>query len=198
MSQLPERKRTKPPHRGPVPAAGGECQGLRDLHAGRDGPREHVECRRRAHQGVRGAGDHRQALLYLLSCRRRSARPSGLRAAGRNSGRTFRGRGLADAQGRLAFLGERRHYRASRPERHFARLRESHAGSHAAARTRRIAAAKRRALPAAGGRCPRLCDLHAGRERFRGYLECGRRAYQRLQGEPTSSASISPGSIRPM
>ena len=50
----------RPRDRGTLSSTRRERQGLRDLHPGYDRPRQHLECRCRAHQGLQRTTDHRQ------------------------------------------------------------------------------------------------------------------------------------------
>ena len=68
----------------------------------------------RAHQGLRGARNHRQALLRSSTRRPTSSATGPRTSCSAPPGRALRGRGLARAQGRLALLGQRGHHRAAR------------------------------------------------------------------------------------
>jgi hypothetical protein len=76
----PEAGRAAARQRGALPADRRWREGLRDLHARPQRLHRELEHRREGHQGLRGARDHRQALLGVLSargvCHRVSRRPS--------------------------------------------------------------------------------------------------------------------------
>jgi PAS domain S-box-containing protein len=78
-------------------------------------------------KGYDGLGDHRQAFLGVLSARPEGARLARRRAAPGPARWPLRRRRLARAQGRHAFLGQRRDHRPERRHRHPPRLRQGDA-----------------------------------------------------------------------
>ena len=80
---------------------------------------------------------------------------------GGGGGRPVRGRRLAGPQGRLTFLGQRRHHGAAGRAGRSAWLLKSHARPDRAQAGRRSPAPQRGAVPAAGRRRQGLCHLHA-------------------------------------
>ena len=118
--------------RGPLPPAGRQRAGLRDLSAVARGPGSQLERGRATLEGVSARRDSRPAIHPVLSARGCGAGSAdGAAGAGRGRGAS-RGRRLAGAQGRLAVLGRRRSDRAARRKRRAARLRESDARSDGA------------------------------------------------------------------
>ena len=89
-------------------------------------------------KGYTRRGDHRPAVLGLLSARgdrARAGRSTSCEVAADDG--PLRGRRLAGAQGRHALLGERRHHRAARPDGELDRLRQGHARPDRERRRRR-------------------------------------------------------------
>ena len=153
---------------------------LRDLRA-RSGRQHRVlERRRRAHQGLRAARDHRQAVRECSSPRTtaRPASPAHILTQTRIQG-AISGRGLARAQGRQPLLGVRGDHGAARRLRRAERVREDHARPDRTAAQRRGGAARgggaRRPPPGGAGRArgaafarsagPDPAQHHRGRDR---------------------------------
>ena len=113
--------------RRPLQAARSVDRRLCDLHARPERPRDQLERRRRADQGLPDRRDHRPAFLDLLhrggprgrNARRRCSKPPGARA-------NIEGEGWRVRKDGIALLGERGHRRDQRRQGRADRLRQDH------------------------------------------------------------------------
>jgi hypothetical protein len=134
-----------------------------------------------AHKGVQARGNHRAALLHVLSAVRDRQALAATRAGDRRALGPLRGRGLACAQGRRALLGQRRDHRDPQSGRAAPRVLQDHPRPHRAARERGAVASERGALPNARGGRAGICNLPARSVGARRDVERGSAAHQRLR-----------------